>query len=250
MHPNASVKTGRRLADQIERTDIAPNGSVSTGAVAIPFSTESFRPRNSHADQRAPHHENLGVPVAKPSSRQYPCGCTVRGEEFGKIMQWVNFVLGIGLEGKDLTFVQVTARAIVVFIAALAMTRVADKRFLGKMSAVDVILGFILASMLARAVNGSAAFFPTIVGGFVLVFLHKGCAALAFRSEGFEMLVKGREELIVKDGEIIEQGLRATHITHKDLLEELRQEGSVSSPEEVKTAIVERSGKVSVVSRQ
>jgi len=165
-------------------------------------------------------------------------------------MDWLNFALGIGLEGKSLTYLHVSLRAIVVFVAALAMARVADKRFLGKMSAVDVILGFILASMLARAVNGSAAFFPTLVGGFVLVFLHKGCAALAFRSEAFETLVKGREELIVKDGEIIEKGLRASHITHKDLLEELRQEGNVSSPGEVKTAIVERSGKVSVVSRQ
>ena len=50
------ARTGRRPADQIERTDIAPNDTVSpraeaiaetpmaaTGTVAIPFSTESFR---------------------------------------------------------------------------------------------------------------------------------------------------------------------------------------------------------------
>jgi uncharacterized membrane protein YcaP (DUF421 family) len=164
-------------------------------------------------------------------------------------MDWVNFVLGLGLEGKDLTYVHVTLRAVVVFIAALVMARVADKRFLGKMSAVDVILGFILASMLARAVNGSAAFFPTLIGGFVLVFLHKACAALAFRFELFGDVVKGCEDLIIKDGKVMAKGMRSNHISEKDLLEELRQEGGVSSPDEVKMAFVERSGKVSVVPR-
>lgn len=165
-------------------------------------------------------------------------------------MDWVNHFLGLGLEGKDLTFLHVGLRAVVVFIAALVMARVADKRFLGKMSAVDVILGFILASMLARAVNGSAAFFPTLLGGFVLVFLHKASAALAYRFELFGHVIKGCEDLIIKDGVVVEKGLRANHLSRKDLLEDLRQEGSVTSPEEVKIAFVERSGKVSVVPRK
>jgi uncharacterized membrane protein YcaP (DUF421 family) len=165
-------------------------------------------------------------------------------------MDSLNAVLGLNLEGKDLTCLHIALRALVVFIAALIMARVADKRFLGKMSAVDVILGFILASMLARAVNGSAAFFPTLLGGFILVLLHKLCAALAFRFEAFGNLVKGCEELLIEDGAIVSKGMRSNHISSKDLQEELRQEGNVSSPAEVKTAFLERSGKVSIVPRK
>lgn len=162
-------------------------------------------------------------------------------------MQWINYWLGLGLEPKDLTFVHISLRVIVVFVFSVAIVRVADKRFLGRMSAVDAVLGFILASMLARAVNGSAAFFPTLAAGFVLVFLHKACAAIAFRSEKFGDLVKGCEDLLIKDGKVQPQAMRANHISEKDLLEELRQEGSVSSPQEVKAAFVERNGKISVV---
>ena len=66
------ARTGRRLADQIERTDIAPNGSVSsragaiggtpmaaTGTVAIPFSTESFRLRAFTEKPHRPSHHKL-----------------------------------------------------------------------------------------------------------------------------------------------------------------------------------------------
>jgi len=71
-------------------------------------------------------------------------------------------ILGAELEGRDLSFVQISLRAIIVFIIALVIVRVANKRFLSKMTAFDALLGFIIGSMLARAVNGSAAFFPTL----------------------------------------------------------------------------------------
>ncbi len=162
-------------------------------------------------------------------------------------MQWIEHWLDLGLDARNLTLLHITLRAIVVFIAALIMVRVADRRFLSKMSAVDVILGFILASMLARTVNGSAAFFPTLAGGFVLVLLHKACAALAYRWEKFGDLIKGREAVIIHDGEMREKTMRAHHISKRDLLEELRQEGNVGGPEQVQRAFIERSGKISVI---
>jgi uncharacterized membrane protein YcaP (DUF421 family) len=162
-------------------------------------------------------------------------------------MDWAIKVLGIGLEPKDLTVLHVSLRGVVVFVAALIMVRIGDRRFLAKMNPLDVILGFILASMLARAVNGSSAFLPTIVGGFVLVLLHKAFAALAFHSHTFGRVVKGEEKLIIENGELCEATMRAHHISEKDLLEELRQEGNVSSPEHVERAWVERSGRISVV---
>jgi uncharacterized membrane protein YcaP (DUF421 family) len=165
-------------------------------------------------------------------------------------MELLDPVLGLRAEPGELTFVQISLRGIIVFIAALVMVRMGDRRFMAKMSAIDAILGFILASVLARAVNGSAAFFPTLGGGFVLVFTHKILLAAAFRFERFGNLLKGCETLVVKEGAVQAEALRETHISIKDLLEELRQEGKVESPEQVKTAYVERSGKISVVPRK
>jgi hypothetical protein len=52
--------------------------------------------------------------------------------------------------------------------------------------------------MLARAINGSAAFFPTLGGGFALVFLHCLLAMFAFYSQGFNQLVKAKRKCWLK----------------------------------------------------
>jgi uncharacterized membrane protein YcaP (DUF421 family) len=162
-------------------------------------------------------------------------------------MDTFQHLLGIGLEPKDLSFLNVVLRGILVFIAAIVMVRVGSKRFLSKMTALDAILGFILASMLARAVNGSAPFFATLGGGFVLVFLHRFMSWLARKSDRFGTWVKGKEDCLIKEGRLIERAMETNNLSQKDLEEELRLNGKVSEASEVKEAYIERSGKISVI---
>jgi uncharacterized membrane protein YcaP (DUF421 family) len=157
-------------------------------------------------------------------------------------------LLGLNLEARELTLVQICLRGVIVFFVTLAMVRVADRRFLAKLSAFDVILGFLLASMMARAVNGSASFLPTLVGGFVLVLLHRLVAILAFYSDAFGRLVKGDANVVVENGQVNRQRLRALHLSEKDLLEELHLNGNVDGVKQVRKATVERNGKISVIS--
>jgi uncharacterized membrane protein YcaP (DUF421 family) len=156
-------------------------------------------------------------------------------------------VLGLGLEPKDLTFIQISLRGIIVFVASLAMVRLGHKRFLAKMSAFDAILGFILASMLARAVNGSASFFPTLAGGFVLVWFHSLIAAASYHWEWLGYLVKGRADVLVTDGKADRERMRVHKISEHDLLEEARLHGPVLDLSQIRCATIERNGEVSVV---
>ena len=71
----------------------------------------------------------------------------------------ISAVLGLGSDAAALTFTQISLRGVIVFVAALVIVRCGDRRFLSQKTAFDAVLGFILASMLARAVNGTAAFF-------------------------------------------------------------------------------------------
>ena len=85
-----------------------------------------------------------------------------------------NFVgplLGLGSEARDLTFLQISLRAVIVFLATLIMVRLGHKRSLTRKSAFDAILLVILASFLARAINGTAPLFATIGAGFNTLFL-------------------------------------------------------------------------------
>ena len=84
------------------------------------------------------------------------------------------------VEPKNLTFVQISLRGIIVFLATLAMVRLGHKRSLSHKTPFDAVLLVILASVLSRTINGSAAFFATLGGGVVLVLLHRLFAHLAY----------------------------------------------------------------------
>ena len=117
-----------------------------------------------------------------------------------QLLMHLDDVLGLGRDAASLTFAQISLRGVIVFIAALVIVRCGDRRFLSQKTAFDAVLGFILASMLARAVNGTAAFFPTLGGGFVLVILHRLLAHWARRSHALGLLIKGRSDVLIRDG--------------------------------------------------
>jgi uncharacterized membrane protein YcaP (DUF421 family) len=156
-------------------------------------------------------------------------------------------ILGLELEPKDLSFIQISLRGIIVFTIALVIIRVANKRFLSKMTAFDALLGFIMASMLARAVNGSAAFFPTLGAGFVLVGVHALIARFSFHSDKVGILVKGNATPLVENGKMDRKMMAKSKISEKDLLEEARLNGQVAKVDDIELATLERNGQVSII---
>jgi uncharacterized membrane protein YcaP (DUF421 family) len=163
-------------------------------------------------------------------------------------MRELSDLLGVGVEASRLTIGQVSLRAIVIFFATLFIVRIANKRFFAKKTAFDIILAFILASMMARAVNGSEQLAPTIVAGLVLALLHRLLGFMACRWPQLGEWIKGSSQTVIKDGKVDREALRKHHFGDDDLLEELRLNG-VDAPDEVKLARLERSGEVSVVKK-
>lgn len=155
--------------------------------------------------------------------------------------------LGLSQQPHDLSLVQMSLRALVVFAAALPLLRLAHKRFFAARNALDVLLTFILASTLARAINGAAAFWPTLGVCYVLVLVHSGLTWLAGRWHAFGRLMKGNTVELVRDGHIDAEAMRAHHITKHDLEEDLRANGALVDVRQARVAVLERSGEISVV---
>jgi len=164
---------------------------------------------------------------------------------------WNSFeaVLGLGVEPKDLTFIQISLRGIVVFLVTLTTMRLGHKRSLSRKTPFDAVLLVILAAVLSRAINGSAAFFATLGGGMVLVVLHRLFAHLAYYSHGFGILVKGRPDTIVHDGECDFRMMRRNHISMHDLEEDMRLGAHIDDLSRVRLARVERSGDISFIKK-
>src|SRR5213083_2190031 len=164
---------------------------------------------------------------------------------------WNSFeiLLGLGVEPKDLTFVQISLRGIIVFLVTLATVRLGHKRSLSRKTPFDAVLLVILAAVLSRAINGSAAFFATLGGGLVLVLLHRLLALIAYHSHWFGKLIKGQPDLIVEEGNLILSSMRRNHISRHDLEEDLRLDAQMENASQVRMARVERSGDISFIEK-
>src|SRR5437667_12278479 len=104
--------------------------------------------------------------------------------------QLLQTLLGISTEPRELTFLQVATRGVIIFIATLIMVRLSSKRSLAEKTAFDAVLVVIIGSMLTRVINGSEALFPTLGAGFVLVLLHRLFGLAAYYSHILGIIVK------------------------------------------------------------
>jgi len=161
--------------------------------------------------------------------------------------QMLHTLLGIGTEPKELTFLQVSVRGVIVFVATLIMVRLSSKRSLAEKTAFDAVFIVIIGSMLARAINGSEAFFPTLGTGFVLVLLHRLFGLAAYYSHMFGILVKGQPVMLVQNGRIQRKNMFWNHISKHDLEEDMRLEAKTDDLSKIQVARLERSGDISFI---
>ena len=162
---------------------------------------------------------------------------------------WEQFqtLLGLGLDVGDVGAVQMALRTIIIYVCSLAIIRIGSKRFLSQASAFDVIVAIMLGSVMNRAINGSAPFFPTLLGGLVLVGMHWLLAALAFHVNWFGPFVKGNPVLLIKDAHIQQRGMRQAGLSAHDLTQALRVQNGHTDPAKIRLAYLERNGDISVI---
>jgi len=167
-----------------------------------------------------------------------------------RLSSFANATLGLSATtAYDLNVAQVCLRALVVFAALLFLVRIAKKRFLGEATGLDVVLFIVIGSIASRAISGTAPFFESLAGTGALMAAHWVVSFFARDSQLVSSITMGHETVLIRNGRVDRKALRAAHMSANDLAEDLRQEG-VEEPREVKLAILERSGKLSVIKRK
>ncbi len=161
----------------------------------------------------------------------------------------LELVFGGDVPKQPLLLHQCAARAMIVYLIGIALLRIGKSRIISRVTTVDVLLGFILGSLLSRGITGHASLSGTAVSSAAIVALHYAVTRAAVPGGWWETLVKGHSRALVENGEALEANLRKSNLSHEDLLEELRLNG-VDSLEKVKSARKERNGQVSVIKQE
>ena len=148
---------------------------------------------------------------------------------------------------QQLSLSQVAARAIAIYLCGVMLVRIGKSRLLARATGIDILVGFLLGSLLSRAITGLASLSGTIVASAVIIAGHALLTAATCRWHAFGKLVKGNSVMLIRDGAILWDNLHKSHLSENDLIESLRLNAHTENPEEIARAYKERNGEISAI---
>lgn len=155
----------------------------------------------------------------------------------------------------DDPMIDAALRGVILAVLALGwmnlLIRVNGLRTLSKMTNFDFVTTVAFGSLLAGAAQVSewSAFLQTLAAMIGLSLAQAATAFLRRRSDTAADVIGNQPCLIMRDGEFDEDALRANNVRREDMIAKLR-EANVLQLKEVRAAILETTGDVSVLHGQ
>jgi uncharacterized membrane protein YcaP (DUF421 family) len=141
----------------------------------------------------------------------------------------------------------IIARTLVVFLSVFIVLRVAGKRELGQMTVFDLVVILLISNAVQNAMVGpDLSVQGGILAAVTLVALDRVVAAFRLRGGLWSRLLEGSPSVLVEEGELVEPNLRRERLERSELEMVMREHG-VDSLADVKLAVLETDGSISIV---
>lgn len=148
----------------------------------------------------------------------------------------------------DPALIYALARTLVIYIYAIFLIRIGNKRY-NFGTPFDLILLVIIGSVLSRTINGDVKLYPAIIASLLLTCLHWLFALGAFYSHSIGRIIKGESCILIRDGKLNWDNLKRNQISQADLRESCREQMHHDNLGSVKEARIERSGRITFIER-
>jgi uncharacterized membrane protein YcaP (DUF421 family) len=140
-------------------------------------------------------------------------------------------------------------RTVLLYIVIIIAMRLMGKRQISEMQTSELVVTLLIPDIAAIPMQNAGI---PLVSGFVPIAIIVACeiilSAIMVKNRKFRSLVCGKPMIIIKDGEIDQKIMSKLRISTQDLTEALRQL-DVFSLQDVSYAIVETTGKMSVLKK-
>lgn len=147
----------------------------------------------------------------------------------------------------DRTLLEIALRTTIVYIVMLIGIRLTGKREVGQMTPFDLILILLIANAVQNAMVGPDV---SLTGGLMsavtLLVLNALVTRVAWSHKKIRRWVEGTPTLLIHNGRVLKDHLDKERLTLDDLHQALREHG-VASVADVKVAVLEVDGTVSVL---
>lgn len=139
-------------------------------------------------------------------------------------------------------------RAVLIYLALLVILRASGKRSLAQITTFDLILILILGESTQQALTGND--FSITTGMLLIASLVGIDMTLSFMQDrwpGLGLWLDGKPIIIVEDGRPLRDRMHYERVGDDDVLAAAREEQGLERMEQIKFAVLERSGRISII---
>lgn len=144
----------------------------------------------------------------------------------------------------------IVLRAAAAYLFVIFLMRVVGRRELSSMEPSDIILLVILGDLVQNGITQSDY---SVTGMYLAAgtigLLATLTALVTYKSTLLKRVIEGEPVIIVENGEPIEKNLRAERLSLDDVMEQARGQ-QIESLDQIKWAVLERSGSITFIEKQ
>jgi uncharacterized membrane protein YcaP (DUF421 family) len=138
-------------------------------------------------------------------------------------------------------------RAAAIYVALVLLFKLAGRRSLAQLTTFDFVLLLIIGEATQQALLGEDFSVTNAVLVIVtLIAIDVGASLLKRRSERITYLLDGSPTVVVEHGTPLQERLAKARLRLDDIMESARENG-LERVEQIKYAIIERNGKISII---
>ena len=141
----------------------------------------------------------------------------------------------------------ITVRGLILFLFMYLLTRVMGRRELSSFQPFDLILLIVLGDSIQQGLTQDDY---SVTGAFIVIgtfaILQILISYLSYRFPRLRPALDGEPIVVVQDGQAIEKNMKRERITVEEVMVEARLQ-QVASLDQIAWAVLETSGKISVI---
>lgn len=145
-------------------------------------------------------------------------------------------------------YLEIILRSTAVYLFMIAAIRLFGKKELSQLSTTDLVFIILISNAVQNAMVGSnSSLNGGILAALVLFVLNYILKLLMFRSSTFKYLIEDKPVILIHNGKLDIENMNEVKITMDELEQAIREHG-VENYKQVKLAILEVDGNISIIS--
>ncbi|SEI52742.1 DUF421 domain-containing protein [Pseudomonas sp. NFR16] len=141
-------------------------------------------------------------------------------------------------------------RAGAIYLALMVLFRISGRRSLGELTSFDFVLLMIIGEATQQALLGDDfSVTNAILVIITLIAIDVGFSLAKRKSTRLGKLIDGGPTIIVENGAFLRHRMNEARIGEDDVMQAARLAQGIERVEQIKFAIIERNGKISIITR-